>query len=466
MTNAAARRALFIVAVIAFSGCGGGANITPLPNGRVAADPHTASIGRAPALYVRGEHVEHYFNRVARKIADSEVDANIDSDIVGEERATIRWVMLHEPLWARESVIFVDRAGRIYANKRRLIATTRIARPVPGAVNTFVDQTGHRFAGPVVTAKPGRTALGERHPEFGTPSATTNTGPYRRMYSDPGVWYSGGLHAFIPSGATNATSEGPNGDTGFVYSGGWSSSGDDQVDAGLQYSAARNVSNLFMKLASSGEGVVTDLGADFRADSDVEADFIIGTGGCINTPPNCSFQSPFLTAFAWGAFLSGGFGGRSISMVPANMNDWTASGVVLKDMVSIGQNQNTQPDGVFHDGYVFANIPVDYCGWSGPTFNVCYHSDRTGYHGQVVYPSMIQIFPGTTYDELVGITIPNDTRPLRRPHLVVVVAAVVVGAASVHHACANRSSIRVAIRCSIQCRAVPALILDSEAAEL
>jgi hypothetical protein len=358
--------------------------------------------------YVRGETVRHYFDRVVKKIPDQDVDANIEASIVGNDRAVIRSVMLSEPQWARENVIFVDKTGHVYANKAKLIATTSIARPVPGT-NDFVDQHGRRFAGPPVTEKPrASTSSAGRRPLYGTPSPTTNSGPYRRMYSDPGIWYAGGLHTIIPSGATNSNSEGPYSDTGFVYSGGWSSSGADSADGGLQYSASRGVSNAFISVRSTNLGIITDLGQDYAPDVDLEADFAIGNGSCYQDS-SCRYNAANLTTFVWGTFAYGqGFGGRTIAVQPSNIGDWTANGTVLKDMVSIGQDINSQPDGVFHDGYSFGPIAIDYCGWEGQGFNYCYPSAPQAYHPQTVYPSMVSLLDYPNYDEGVDIAIPTQ----------------------------------------------------------
>jgi hypothetical protein len=401
------------------SGCAGGGAGALSPKAQGSRDTQQAkpmpvvSNQRAPR-YLHGETVEHYFDRVARKIEDKDVDANIDASIVGHDRDVIRSYMLSLPKWAREHVTYVDKDGRVYANRQSSVSALHIGHLVAGTTNTYVDQNGAPYSVPPLTEKPesaARAPHGSRAPLYGTPPATTSTGPYRRAYSDPSIWYAGGLHTIVPVGATSSSSEGPNGDTGYVYSGGWSSSGSDQVDAGIQYSASRGVLNLYYRDAFNYNGnrggyAVTDLSVDYAPAVDLEVDFIIGNSGCTQS---CVGDPNNLTTFVWGDYAyNQGYGGTTLGFAPQSLSDWKSSSTVLKAMVSIAQNSNSQPDGVFHDGYSFGVIAIDYCGWSGQGFNYCYQPGyQSAYHFQSVPASMVSSLYYQYYDEGVDIQIPT-----------------------------------------------------------
>lgn len=405
-------RIAFTLIAATLTGCagssiGGGHSSVPQQvqhtgsRGRLSVPAHIR--GAAPPR-LPGENVRRYLERVATKIQDSDVDSHIDSDVVGQDRSVIKSVMLSEPQYARENVVFVDQSGRIYSNHRAMAAATHIAKPVPGQPALLTDESGHTFAAPPATEKPRATggSSGTRSPLYGQPPATTSTGPYRRVYSDPETWWSGGMHVVFPNPATNDNSVGPYGDIGYMYSGGFSSSGADGADAGLQYSAARNVADVFISVASTHLGQVYNTYREFPPNTDVEVDFIIGNGGCTT---NCQFNSANLTSFNWGSWVGGGFGGVTIAVQPSNISDWTSYGVVLKDMITIGQSN--PPGGVGYDGYAFGYIEADYCGWDGPNYNLCLANGQGAGHyfgQQVPDASVVDVTSGTNgYWEDVGI---------------------------------------------------------------
>ncbi len=357
--------------------------------------------GKAPPR-LAGESVSRYLERVAEKVADGEVDAHIDADVTGQERSVIRSVMLSEPAYARANVVYVDRAGRIFSNHRAMAEATQILRSVPGRPGIVSDKSGRTFALPPSTRKPTfREAAQVRTPLYGSPDSQPHSGPYRRVFSDPEQWYGGGMHAVFSNPATNSRSVGPYNDVGYIYSGGWSNSGNDSADAGLQYSAARNVADTYLLVQSVGFPLTSNY-REFGPNTDVEVDFIIGDGGCTS---NCQFNSANLTAFNFGNWTTGGFGGVTIAVQPRNISDWTAYGTVLKDMITIGQSN--PPNGIAYDGYSFGYIAVDYCGWNGPTFNVCLGGSGSDYHyygQQVPNSNVVQVTAGSgNYNEDVGI---------------------------------------------------------------
>lgn len=404
---------LLVVIAASLVACSGGGTVPLDARGSATTALQAPLIEMMVPPHLPGESVNEYLSRVVPKIKDADVDSHIDPGITGADRTTIKNVMLGLPDFARDNVIFVDRNSHIYANRKWLIDTTSIAAPVPGKAGVFRNAEGIEFAGPPVTEKPGlRHTASNVRPMYGTPPAFTTTGPYRRVYSDPGTWTAGGMHAAFANPATNYNTVGPYGDIGYIYTGGWSSSGYDSADAGLQYSAARNVADAFMNLQSSGVGQVTSNAHEFPPNTDVEVDFLIGCNSCTVG----SGGGPYLATFDWGAWTTGGYGGVTIAEDPANLADWTGNGVVLKAMVSLGQSGVSGfPNGVANDGYAFGYIAVDYCGWEGPNFNVCYSppSYTSGYHLEQHVPDQntVQSFVGLTpgYYEDVDIVMPGAT---------------------------------------------------------
>lgn len=304
--------------------------------------------------------------------------------------------MMSEPEYKRENVIFLDKGGHLFANHRALASATKILKPVPGVQGMLTDGT-RMVVAPPTSEKPNsnyRDPSSLRSTKYGTPSSTTTTGPYRRIYSDPGQWWDADMHASFASPATNSASEGPYGDTGFIYSGGWSSSGADSADAGLQYSAARNVADLFLVDRSiGGAEIINDL-HEFGPDTDIEIAFSIGAGQqpcyrACNDPAN-------LQAYAFGSWVGGGYGGVTIAIQPTNINDWAAYGTVLKHMVSIGQSN--PPDGVAKDGYTFGFVNLGCISFAGPGFNLCWTPTQGAGHyfaQNVPDSNIVESFPIT-----------------------------------------------------------------------
>lgn len=290
-------------------GCSHVGNIPDDLHSAARYEPRLARTDVAPPRFP-WETSRQYLTRVVPPITDDQIDSHIDASITGQDRSIIKNVMRSIPTYARENVIYVDQAGHIFANRRSLIATTVLSKPAPGQTGTFVEPSGTQIAVPTFGSKPGSSARSldsvSRRPMYGTPPETLDKGPYRRVYSDPGTWYGGGMHAaFAPNAATlNGSTTydvGPYQDAGYIYSGGWSTSGNDAADAGLLYSAARNVANAFISVYSN-PGEITSNAHNYAPNYDDEIDFIIGCEPDVSNPSACSStpSGPYLATFNLG----------------------------------------------------------------------------------------------------------------------------------------------------------------------
>jgi hypothetical protein len=274
-------------------------------------------------------------------IADVDVDKHIDSDISVADRKIIRAVMLDQPTTMRKNVIYVDKAGHIYSNRSALAASTILRKLIPGT-NAVYDEAGRVTPLPPHSVKPKTITLsgGKRTPSYSDPPATTSTGPYRRIYSDPGYTYEF-AQVSLPCNATSVDGsvvnyQGPAGDTGNIYAGGWSNSGNDTADAGFQYSASRNAYDVYMVLSSTGQGQIFNHNLSPQCGQTAFLSFYV-TSGSVNTNVSLNGQNYYPLTLAEQA---------------SNQSDWYGPGDVLKYMVSIAQLSGPV-GGVAHDGYEF-----------------------------------------------------------------------------------------------------------------
>ena len=158
--------------------------------------------------------------------------------------------------------------------------------------------------------------------------------------------------ASVPCGATTedddyTDSVGPFSDIGFVYGGGWNGSGSEQIDLGLQYSAANQWSTPFY---NAGSGQFPDNNVHFPCDDTFEVDVMIAAGMVFATfcDPDCVTVP-----------------GVTLSWQPpsSQWSSWYNGGETMKSMVSIAQVMDTYDDaydlGVMEDGYGFGLDIID-----------------------------------------------------------------------------------------------------------
>lgn len=285
-------------------------------------------------------------------IADDAIDANIDAALPADERSLMRETMRRLPAYARSNVVYVDTNGHIYANHAALKAGTHLRKPVKGA---FVDERGKLYAAPPEQRRPNllrapppgtraasrthRASSARRLREYNPPQ-TTNSGPYFRFLPAYFGYTMAEFGLTVPHGATTYNSVGPQGDIGYVYTGGWNEDGSDSVDAGFQYSAARDVMNVFLSSSASGLGQVYNNSMNFVVGRESGALF--------------HFDGTNIYATGYGYNEFGQVIGLSVVEQPRNARSWASGQDVVKYMVTIGQAPTPIADpGFYLDGYSF-----------------------------------------------------------------------------------------------------------------
>lgn len=171
-------------------------------------------------------------------ISNAQIDANISPGITGSDRQVVHDLMLKLRPESRKNVIYFAANGRIYANRSELLKGVGIAQPVPGKPRTYRHANGEQFTVPMNVSVVKPTDHQVKPQYYSPPDGSTTTGPYRRIFSNTGYSYSAG-NVDTPCNPSNFPATVSANDTGYLYIGGWSDTGD-QVDAGLQYSSVYN----------------------------------------------------------------------------------------------------------------------------------------------------------------------------------------------------------------------------------
>lgn len=311
------------------------AAIIPIPSG-----------AQAPALRVRPT-----VTRITvPKILDTAIDANIDVSITGAARQTLRDTMKGLRQTDRQNVVILMRDGSLLANHTSLLAHAARATLVAGTTNRFTDRRGHLFiAAPFdksIAFAPRAMAVAFA-PEYAgrssalgpllaasPPDASGTTGPYRRVYSNPGFSFAEGMVS-LSCGNSNLQPGPQSAETGYVYAGGFSDGGD-QVDAGLQYSAfSGNYSMYLSRLHSTGPPMTAD---EFNCGQNVQVAFyvssyqnqpVLNIVGTFNNQPNYSYT-----------FTDG-------TVTNADGWAWNGGQNIMKRMTTIAQDVQTLNDGSF-----------------------------------------------------------------------------------------------------------------------
>ena len=215
------------------SGCSGARHANVVPPAALVANDKTKSTENLSPADLESRLPD---------VADADIDKNIDAALPADERKVMHDFMLQLPHKARSNVIYVDGHGRIYANRVDLKNGTHLR--YKDSKGRFADESGHLYAAPPTTARPHRNRLGSANAVRSTreynPPQTTVSGPYIRFLPVYSGYTKAVLGLIVPDYTTASNGQGPNGDTGYVYTGGWNDDGSDAVDAGFQYSAYRN----------------------------------------------------------------------------------------------------------------------------------------------------------------------------------------------------------------------------------
>jgi len=176
-----------------------------------------------------------------------------------------------------------------------------------------------------------------------TPPENTGTGPYRRVYANTGYSY---MSASITL-PTASQIKMDDGDTTYVYSGGWGANGSTPVDAGFQYSPTYSDWSLFEDVSGIGDYIPG--GLRFKTGQTVTMSFGVSA---------VSGSSATLQVIANGINVDGQEQQEQVS-VPKVPN-WSTSGYdTLKRMTSIAQSDGDNfTDGSYIDDVHWYNSEI------------------------------------------------------------------------------------------------------------
>lgn len=264
----------------------------------------------------------------------------IDSDLSAGKKAVLAKVIAGLGPSLHGDLVYVDKAGLIYSNKQSIADAVALHEIVN---NTYVDGSGNRIPVPAFQPEPSRV----KAPFDVNPSPTTSSGPYRRIYT-----YSPFNNTFavmdftVPCDAVPYPLQGPAGDTGYIYSGGWDYTGNEYLDAGVQYSAARGQMNLYYRLNKNKAVILQNNFSCGPIEHEIQ---VAVAGGYL-----AETVSDVVTDVVTGKLTR--INSVTAAQQPSFDSNWT-SGATLKAMVSLAQDPDLIAvygyQGVIQDGYFF-----------------------------------------------------------------------------------------------------------------
>ncbi len=153
----------------------------------------------------------------------------ISPELGAAEREIIGDIMQTLPESDRENVIYFAPDGEVYANKPELKENVEKAEYVGDGV--YAWENGETFVLPEAQAEDQSQAFVSDISILNY-SCSGNTGPYRRVFSNPGYSYYEG-RVYLPAAAEVNDQSQPGGNsTSYIYTGGRNGT---EVDAGFQY---------------------------------------------------------------------------------------------------------------------------------------------------------------------------------------------------------------------------------------
>ena len=174
------------------------------------------------------------------------------------------------------------------------------------------------------------------------PTENTGTGPNRRVYANTGYDYMS-ASVTLPSASQVQMNDG---DTAYIYTGGWGTNGSTPVDAGFQYSPTYNDWSLFEDVSGIGDYVPG--GLRYKAGQTMTLSFGVSA---------VSGSSATLQVIANGINVDGTQVQEQVS-VPKVPN-WAAGSDTLKRMTSIAQADGDDfTDGSFNDDVHWFNSDI------------------------------------------------------------------------------------------------------------
>ncbi len=279
-----------------------------------------------------------------------------DASVSPGDRALLQQVANALPSGLRHgTLVYRDLSGKYYSN--RVAASEGIVSlRTTGKAGEASDSSGKLYAVPTMGAKP--VAAASAHPDMGVPSTTTTTGPFSRVYSYGGYLNASALFN-VPS-AYVAPYIGPYSDTGYVYNGGWSSSGNAQVEGGFEVLPSCQFVPYFAYASPSSNVLAYESSTtQFQCNQNIytyvwyEVEEVqVGS----NAP---TAQGLWVVTACYAENCStdpNGIWNYVISISAPDMQDWTAGTSVMKNMVTIAQRPTGDQydnNGVEEDGYYF-----------------------------------------------------------------------------------------------------------------
>lgn len=376
-----------------------------------------------------------------KHVRDQDIDQNIDSDVQGADRDTLRSVMLMLPEDHRNNVVYLDH-GRALANHRALLMGAKSGKIINGEA-VLSD-------GSILPMPPNATEIAPKASSgirstlgVGPNPPTSDTmGPFHRTYSVNGYTYvQAGLS--LPCNASpfmsNGGWQGPYRDTGYLYFAAFTSN--DDAEGGLYYkaSATTNYYVPYQTDYSDGAGwwspgdqyalvcgqqqqSIPPLNRQFTMDWLVDSPGILATGydgygtsGQIvdltisrNTHnsawsgPSCNCTVSTVTSIAQNG------GGTGVSGTPGYFPDRSTGYWADAWYFGVDPNSVTLP-------ILWSNVNVGQCFVNGSTSTNCTPITPPGYSGRVSFPNdSSQILTQTgdsssLWSERVGIGLALDS---------------------------------------------------------
>jgi hypothetical protein len=221
----------------------------------------------------------------------------------------------------------------------------------------------------------------------------TGTGPYRRIWSDSPM-SAAQATVYLPSLAKGDIVS-ANGDTAFIYLGGWGSAGQ-ALDAGLMHNPGTDTWSLFIKYQGLAENLGGTPQVRLKPDQTVTVTFSIPDDGSVKV--ETSGQAVQVVDAANQTDL----GVQSLAVQQNGLSGFPSDGtdVILKRMTSIAQNHENFQSGSKISGVAWTNVQ---CGTDPGSLSPWTITDPAG---TLIYDkTVVSVNYVSDHEETVSITL-------------------------------------------------------------